>query len=52
MTVLKLEIDQLDTGNLETTPADLSQLKDAVKYNVLKKTEFNKLVKKLIPWEY
>ena len=40
--------DQLNTGKIETTPVDLSQLSNVAKKNVVKKSTFNKLVKKLI----
>ena len=40
-------MDKLDIGKLETTPVDLSKLSDAVKNEVLKKTEYNELVKKV-----
>ena len=41
---LKSEIDRLDIDKLETTPVDLSKLSDVVKNEVVKKTEYNKLV--------
>ena len=34
------------TGKLETTPVDLSKLSDVVKNEVVKKTEYNELIKK------
>ena len=37
---LKSEIDKLDIGKLETTPVDLSKLK-----NFVKKTEYDELLK-------
>ena len=42
---LKSEIDKLDIGKLETTPADISKVNDVVKNEVLKNTEYDKLVK-------
>ena len=42
---LKSEIDKLDIGKLETTPADISRVNDVVKNEVLKNTEYDKLVK-------
>ena len=45
---LKLEIDKLHIGKLETTPIDLSKLRDVVKHEVVKKTEYNELVKKVM----
>ena len=41
---LESKVDKLDIGKLETTPADLSKLSDAVKDEVAKKTEYNELV--------
>ena len=40
----KIQVDKLDIG---TTPVDLSKLSDAVKNEVVKKTEYNALVKKV-----
>ena len=45
---LKLEIANLDIGQLETTPVDLNKLSDVVKNEVVKKTVYDALVKKLI----
>ena len=42
---LKSDIDELDIDELETTPADLSKLSDGVKNEVVKKVEYNELVK-------
>ena len=42
---LKSDIDKLDIDELETTPADLSKLSDGVKNEVVKKVEYNELVK-------
>ena len=36
LAILKSEIDKLDIGKLETPPADLSKLSDAVKMNLHK----------------
>ena len=41
---MKLEVDKLDIGKLETTPVDLS---DVVKGEVVKKTGYNEPVKKI-----
>ena len=41
---LKSEIDKLDIGKVETTPVDLTKLSDVVKNEIVKKTEYNKLV--------
>ena len=43
---LKSKGDKLDIGKLETTSVDLSKLRDVVKNEVVKKTEYNELVKK------
>ena len=43
---LKSKIDKLDFRELETTPVDLSKLCDVVKNRVVKKTEYNELVRK------
>ena len=45
---LKTEVDQLDMDKLVPVPVDLSELSDAVKNDVVKKTEYNKLVITLI----
>ena len=42
---LKIKVEKLNIGNLETTPVDLSKLNDVVKNEVVKKTEYNELVK-------
>ena len=44
---LKSKIDKLDIRKLETTPVDLSKLSDVLKNEVVKKTEYNELVKKV-----
>ena len=41
---LKTEVDKLDIDKLVPVPVDLSKLSDVVKNNVVKKTEYNKLV--------
>ena len=46
LTNLKRKIDRLDIGKLETTRVDLSKLSNVVKNDVLKKNEYNELVKK------
>ena len=43
---LKSKVDELDIGKLKTTPVDLSKLSNVVKTDVVKKTEYNELVKK------
>ena len=47
LTSLKTEVDQLDIDKLTIGPVDLSKLSDAVKNDVVKKTEYNKLVTKV-----
>ena len=44
---LKSELDKLDMGKLETTPVDLSKVGDVVKDNVVKKTQYDELDKKV-----
>ena len=41
---LKTEVDKLDIDKLAPIPVDLSKLSDVVKNNVVKKTEYDKLV--------
>ena len=42
---LKSKIDKIDIGKLETTPVSLSQLSNGLKNDVVKKTEYDELVK-------
>ena len=42
---LKSKVDKLDNGKLETAPLDLSKLSNVVKDDVVKKTEYDELVK-------
>ena len=44
---LKTEVDKIDTDKLRTVPVDLSKLSNVVKNEVVKKTEYNKLVNKV-----
>ena len=44
---MKNKVDKLYIGKLETTPVDLSKLSNAVKNDVIKKTEYDELVKKV-----
>ena len=44
---LKSDVDKLVIGKLETTHADLSNLSNAVEKEVVKKTSYNELVKKV-----
>ena len=45
---IKTEVDKLDISKLKTVPVDLSKLSNVVKNEVIKKTEYNKLVNKVI----
>ena len=47
MTSLKTEVDKLDFDKLVPVPVDLSKLSDVVKNDVVKKTEYDKLVAKV-----
>ena len=38
---LKTEVDKIDTDKLKTVPADLAKLSNVVKYDVVKKTDYN-----------
>ena len=44
---LKSEVDKLDIDKLKPVPTDLSKLSDVVKNDVVKKTDYNKLVTKV-----
>ena len=44
---LKSEVDKLDVDKLKPVPTDLSKLSDVVKNDVVKKTDYNKLVTKV-----
>ena len=44
---LKTEVDKLDIDKLTPVPNDLAKLRNVVKNDVVKKTEYNKLVSKL-----
>ena len=44
---LKTEVDKLDNDKLVPVPVDLTKLSDVVKNDVVKKTEYNKLVRKV-----
>ena len=44
---LKTEVDKLDIDKLVSIPVDLSKLSDVVKNDLVKKTEYNKLVTKV-----
>ena len=44
---LKTEVDEIDVDQLKTVPVDLAKLSNVVKNDVVKKTEYNKLVTKV-----
>ena len=44
---LKTEVDKLNADKLKTVPVDLSKLSTVVKNEVIKQTEYNKLVNKV-----
>ena len=44
---LKTEVDKIDAEKLKTVPVDLAKLSNVVKNDVVKKTEYNKLVMKI-----
>ena len=44
LAILKTEVDKIDAGKLKTAPVDLAKLSNVVKNNVIKKTEYDKLV--------
>ena len=44
---LKTEVDKIDADKLKTVPDDLAKLSNVVKNDVVKNTEYNKLVSKV-----
>ena len=44
---LKSEVDKINVSELKTVPVDLSKLSNAVKYEIVKKTVYDKLVIKV-----
>ena len=44
---LKTEVDQIDADKLKTVSVDLAELSNVIKNDVIKKTEYNKLVTKV-----
>ena len=44
---MKTEVDKIHADKLKTVPVDLAKLSNVVKNDVIKKTEYNKLVKKI-----
>ena len=44
---LNSELDKIDVDKLKAVPVDLAKLRDVVKNDVVKKTEYNKLVTKV-----
>ena len=47
LTNLKSDINNLDIGNLETNPADLSKLSNAVENDFAEKTVYGELIEKV-----
>ena len=47
LTSLKTEVDKLDIDTLAPVPNDLARLSNVVKNDVVKKTEYDKLVTKV-----
>ena len=47
MADLKNEVGKLDVDKLKPVPTDLSKLSDVVQNDVVKKTDYNKLVTKV-----
>ena len=47
LATLKTEVDKIDADKLKTVPFDLAKLSNVVKNDVIKKTEYNKLVAKV-----
>ena len=41
LAALKTEVDKIDVDKLKTTPTDLAKLTNAVKHDVVKKTDYN-----------
>ena len=48
MSILENKVDKLDIAKLENTPVDLRKLSNLVKNDVVKNTEYDELVKKVI----
>ena len=44
---LKTEVDKIDAGKLKTVPVDLVKLSNVIKNDVMKKTEYDRLVAKV-----
>ena len=44
---LKSKVEKIDVDKLETVPTDLSKLRNVVEKDVVKKNEYDKLVKKV-----
>ena len=44
---LKIEVDKIDADKLKTVPVDLAKSSNVVKNDVIKKTEYDKLVAKV-----
>ena len=48
---LETETDKIDADKLKTVPVDLVKLSNVVKNDLVKKTEYNKLVNKVKRWD-
>ena len=44
---LKTEVDELDIDKLKPVPTDLSKLRNILKYDIVKRTDYDKLVAKV-----
>ena len=44
---LKTEVDKIDANKFKTVPVDLAKLSNVVKNDIVKKTEYNKVVTKV-----
>ena len=44
---MKSKVENLDVGKLVVLPVDLSKLSDVVKNDIVKKTEYDRLVRKV-----
>ena len=44
---MKSKVDKLDVDKVVPTPADLHKLSDVVKYDAVRTTEYDKVVKKV-----
>ena len=49
LAALKTEVDKIDVDKLKTTPTDLAKLTNAIKNDVVKKTDYNTKVTSIEP---